>query len=81
MRGDINLALLVPLLIHVTLMQMTVVMVRITTSYRAIELGLPVIWLGIISAGFALLPIVAAVPLGRFIDRGNDSRAVWIGAC
>ncbi len=80
MRGDINLALLVPLLIHVTLMQMTVVMVRVTTSYRAIELELPVIWLGIISAGFAMLPIVAAVPLGRYIDRGNDSRAVWMGA-
>jgi MFS family permease len=80
MYGDIDLRLLGPLLIHVTLMQMTVVMMRITTSYRAIELDVPVIWLGIISAGFALLPIIAAVPLGRFIDRGNDSRAVWMGA-
>jgi MFS family permease len=80
MHGDTNLALLVPLLTHVVLMQMTVVMIRVTTSYRAIELELPVVWLGIISAGFALLPIVAAVPLGRYIDRGNDSRAVWMGA-
>jgi MFS family permease len=80
LRGDLDLRLLAPFYAHVALMQTTLIMVRITTSYRAIELDLPVIWLGIISAGYALLPIVAAVPLGRFIDRGNDARAVWIGA-
>jgi MFS family permease len=79
-RDGIDYRLLVRLLIHVTLMQTSVVMVRITTSYRAIELDLPVIWLGVISTGFALLPIFAALPLGRFIDRGNDARAVWMGA-
>ena len=54
--------------------------IRVTTSYRTIELGLPVVWLGVISAGFALLPVFSAVSLGRFIDRGNDSQAAWIGA-
>jgi MFS family permease len=52
----------------------------VTTSYRTIELELPIVWLGVISAGFALLPVFSAVALGRFIDRGNDSRAAWIGA-
>ncbi len=54
--------------------------IRVTTSYRTIELELPIVWLGVISAGFALLPVFSAVSLGRFIDRGNDSQAAWIGA-
>ena len=33
----------------------------------------------VISASFALLPAFSAVALGRFIDRGNDSQAAWIG--
>jgi MFS family permease len=37
------------------------------------------VWLGVISASFALLPVFCAVALGRFIDRGNDSRSAWIG--
>ena len=33
---------------------------RVTTSYRAIELDLPVIWIGVIAATFAILPIFLA---------------------
>ena len=51
-----------------------------TTSYRAIELNLPVVWLGVISATFAILPIFLAVWVGRFLDRGKDAQACWIGA-
>src|SRR5512132_1102990 len=53
---------------------------RITTSYRAIELGLPVIWLGIIATGFAIIPVFTALQVGRWIDRGNDARATWLGS-
>ena len=56
-----------------------ILIIRITTSYRAIELGLPVFWLGIIATGFAIIPVFSAVTLGRWIDRGNDARAIWIG--
>jgi hypothetical protein len=47
---------------------------------RTIELGLPVVWLGIISAGFAILPIFLALQIGRYIDRGHDAHAAWIGS-
>src|SRR5262249_57792644 len=30
--------------------------------------------------GFAIIPVFAAVSVGRWIDRGNDARAVWIGS-
>src|SRR5205809_1972791 len=59
--------------------QVTTSLIRVTTTYRAVELGLSVVWLGIITAAFAVLPIVLAVPVGRFIDRGNDARTAWIG--
>jgi MFS family permease len=77
---DIDWRLLAPLLVNVVLVHTVVGIIRVTTSYRTIELDLPVLWLGIISAGFALLPVFSAVTLGRYIDRGNDSAAAWIGA-
>ncbi len=76
---DIDWRLLTALLANAVLVQMVIGILRVTTSYRTIELGLPVLWLGVISAGFALLPVFCALSLGRFIDRGNDSRAAWIG--
>jgi predicted MFS family arabinose efflux permease len=78
--GDIDWRLLTPLLAHVFITQLMVVVVRVTISYRTIELGLPVVWLGVISAGFAILPIFTAVRIGRYIDRGHDAHAAWIGS-
>jgi MFS family permease len=72
--------LLIPFLAHATLTQTLILIIRITTSYRAIELGLPVLWLGIIATGFAVVPAVMALQVGRWIDRGNDAKATWIGA-
>jgi MFS family permease len=79
-RSDLDYRLLLPFLVHVTLTQTLILIIRITTSYRAIELGLPVLWLGIIAAGFAIIPVFTALQVGRWIDRGNDARATWIGA-
>ena len=79
-QSDIDYRLLVPFLLHVTLTQTLILIIRITTSYRAIELGLPVIWLGIIATGFAIIPVFTALQVGRWIDRGNDAKATWLGA-
>src|SRR5262245_12540472 len=79
-RGDINWRLLSALLAHSIITHICLGIVRVATSYRTVELGLPVVWLGVISAAFAILPMFMAVGLGRFIDRGNDALAAWIGA-
>src|SRR6266545_3712030 len=79
-EGDIDYRLFIPFLAHVTLLQTLILVIRITTSYRAIELGLPVIWLGIIATGFAIIPVFTALQVGRWIDRGNDARAIWLGS-
>src|SRR5258707_3126887 len=68
-----------PLLLTALCEQIVTSLMRITTSYRAVELGLSVVWLGIITAFFAVLPMLTAVKIGRFIDRGHDARTAWIG--
>jgi predicted MFS family arabinose efflux permease len=79
LRADINYRFVIPLLTTALLEQIVTSMTRITTSYRAVELGLSVVWLGVITAAFAILPIIFAVKIGRFIDRGNDARTAWLG--
>ena len=76
---DTDYRLVGALLTTAFLEQVVISIMRVTTSYRAIELGLSVVWLGVITAAFAILPIFLAVQIGRFIDRGNDARTAWIG--
>jgi predicted MFS family arabinose efflux permease len=71
---------ILPLLTTAILEQTVVTIVRVTTSYRAVELGLSVVWLGVITAAVAVLPLILAVKVGRYIDRGNETRTAVIGA-
>jgi MFS family permease len=79
LRNDIDHRLLMPLLLNSTIVQAVYAIERVTTSYRAIELDLSVVWLGVISAAFAILPIFLGVWVGRFLDRGNDAQVAWLG--
>jgi MFS family permease len=78
--SDSDYRLLVPLLISTMLVQLITAMVRVTTSYRAVELDLSIVWLGLIAATFAICPILIAVRVGRHIDRGYDAQTTWLGA-
>src|SRR3954449_10562210 len=78
--SDTDFRLLVPLLISTMLVQLVTAMVRVTTSYRAVELDLSIVWLGLIAATFAICPILIAVRVGRQIDRGYDAHTTWLGA-
>src|SRR5437660_10011448 len=79
-ESDIDYRLLIPFLAHVMLIQTLILVVRTTTSYLGSELGLAGLWLGIIAAGFAIIPVLTALQVGRWIDRGNDARATWLGS-
>jgi len=76
---DFDWRLLTPLIVHVVFTHIVIAVVRVSTSYRSVELELNVVWLGAISAAFAILPIFVALKVGRFIDRGYDAHAAWIG--
>jgi predicted MFS family arabinose efflux permease len=79
-NSEFDARLLIPLLLLTVLVQTVTAIIRITTSYRAFELDLSIVWLGVIAAAFAAFPIVMAVQVGRFIDRGNDALTIWIGS-
>jgi len=79
-RGDLDFSLFVTLMVHCVVVHAVVSLARVTITYRTIELGLSIVWLGAIATGFSLVPIFAAVGLGRFIDRGHDCMAARIGA-
>lgn len=74
-----NFRFVIPLMATALLEQVTTSLVRVTLSYRVLELGLSEVWLGVITAAFAILPMGLAVAVGRFIDRGNEAQTAWIG--
>lgn len=53
--------------------------VRTLISYRAISLGGDALSVGIITAAFAVLPLMVALPIGRAVDRGHGIRALRWG--
>ena len=79
-KSGIDYRLLLPLMAHGIFVQIATGLVRVTTSYRIVELNLDVLWYGVIPATFALFPIFLAVSVGRFIDRNHDAHAAMIGS-
>ncbi|MBT3151820.1 MFS transporter [Streptomyces sp. CHD11] len=59
--------------------QAAVSMARPAVSYRALALGADETAVGVIAGGYALLPLFAAVPLGRRTDRGRCAPLLWAG--
>lgn len=68
------------LLAHSAFAQGTVFVLRPATSYRALELGVPAGWIGAVSASFAVVPLVLALPSGRIVDRLGERSVAIAGA-
>lgn len=68
------------LLAHTVLVQLITFVLRPTATYRALELGVPTGWLGVLSAGFAVAPLVLAIPSGHAVDRLGERRVMLAGA-
>jgi MFS family permease len=71
---------LVVLLAHSVLVQAVTFVLRPTSTYRALELGVPATWLGVLSASFAIAPLVLAVPSGHAVDRLGERRVMLAGS-
>lgn len=67
------------LLVHSVLVQVVTFVLRPTSTYRALELGVPTAWLGVLSASFAIAPLVLAVPSGQAVDRLGERRVMVFG--
>ena len=68
------------LLLHSTLTQVVTFVLRPTTAYRAVELDVPAAWLGALTASFAVVPLLLAVPSGQATDRFGERRVMLAGA-
>lgn len=67
-------------LAHAACLQVAVYLIRPTTSYRALELGVDPGMLGLVVASFSLLPVFLAVWIGRRTDAGREAQVLVIGA-
>lgn len=76
---QMNVRFILPMMLTAFFELAVISIMRVTTSYRAIELELSATWIGILTAAFAFLPVFLALRVGRFIDRGNDEKVVWAG--
>ncbi|MFM1813984.1 MAG: hypothetical protein RLZ98_679 [Pseudomonadota bacterium] len=72
-------SLLVLLLLQSAMLQLGMQLARVNTTYAAIEIKLPVVWIGVITASYALFPAIAAMQIGRFSDRRGDTVALMVG--
>ncbi|WP_240619363.1 MFS transporter [Blastococcus sp. TF02-8] len=68
------------LLLHSALTQVVTFVLRPTSAYRALELDVPPAWLGALTASFAVVPLVLAVPSGQATDRFGERRVMLVGA-
>ena len=66
--------------LHVILHQVVIMVARVTTSYRAVEIGLSDLSIGAVGAVFALLPLFLATRVGSRIDRKGARGVFLLGA-
>ena len=60
--------------------QAAVYVVRPMITYRSVELGADSALVGAVGATFALAPLLFAIPIGRWVDRGRAGFALFAGA-
>jgi MFS family permease len=69
-----------PLLAHSVLIQATTFLLRPAGSYQALAIQAPASLLGLIGAGFALVPVLLALPVGRLVNRLGERRLMLAGS-
>jgi MFS family permease len=67
-------------LLNSLLIQAGIYVVRPIITYKSVELGADAALVGLIGATFALAPLVFAIQVGRFVDRGRSGLALLLGS-
>jgi MFS family permease len=67
-------------LLNSLLIQAGIYVVRPIITYKSVELGADAALVGLIGATFALAPLVFAIEVGRFVDRGRAGFALLLGS-
>ncbi|NBU23185.1 MAG: MFS transporter, partial [Actinobacteria bacterium] len=66
-------------LLNSAFIQAGVYVVRPMVTYRAVDLGAAAL-VGIIGSAFAIAPLIFAIVMGKWVDRGRDGTALLIGS-
>ena len=80
MEKPISAKWLVLVLVHSGLIQAGVYVVRPMMSYQSVNLGADAALVGLIGATFALAPLLFAIQIGRWVDRGLAGAATFLGS-
>lgn len=72
-------AWLLPILLNSGFLQGAVYVVRPMVTYKAVDLGADPWLVGIVGATFALAPLLFAIQIGRWVDKGKAGRALFYG--
>ncbi len=67
-------------LLNSLLIQAGIYVVRPIITYKSVELGADAALVGIIGATFALAPLIFAIQVGRFVDKGRAGLALMAGS-
>ena len=67
-------------LLNSLLIQAGIYVVRPIITYKSVELGADAALVGLIGATFALAPLVLAIQVGRFVDKGRAGLALLLGS-
>lgn len=76
--GDGRWLLLI--LLNSAFIQAGVYVVRPMVSYRAIDLGANPALVGLIGSSFAIAPLIFAIMMGKWVDKGRDGTALLVGS-
>ncbi len=75
-----NTRWLVLVLLNSAFIQAGVYVVRPMVSYRALELGADAALVGLVGSAFAIAPLIFAIIMGKWVDRGRDGTALLVGS-
>jgi MFS family permease len=67
-------------LLNSLLIQAGIYVVRPIITYKSVELGADAALVGLIGATFALAPLILAIQVGRFVDKGRSGLALMLGS-
>lgn len=68
------------LMAHAVITQGSVFVIRPTVSYRALEMGIGPLMIGVLASAYTVVSLLTAIPVGRLSDRFGERRLMVVGS-
>ncbi len=80
LSGSSNSRWLLLVLLNSGFIQAGVYVVRPMITYRAVDLGADAVLVGLVGSAFAVAPLVFAIAMGKWVDKGRAGTALVVGS-